>query len=219
MLITYIQNIPTETSVKIWDSHHSVDPRFEQTTEIFCCVNWYLLTFQISLLLHIKGNQTRSELRGLLWRWRHPDPQLHQELFTNLHDVTPKRNFNLKIKITTLQYHIWLVTGYNFIISYHQCFILSYILFAKCQTDNANSILPLSEFLQCFHFLQFYAEKYCYVLIILMHRNTEIIFSHITVLHCCLPDVIAIFVFFAVNTFFGRIISFSELFYVFLFKC
>ena len=66
---------------------------------------------------------------------------------------------------------------------YHQCFILCYIVFAKCQTDNVNSILPLSEFLQCFHFLQFYAEKYCYVLIILMCTNTEIIFSHVIVLH------------------------------------
>lgn len=155
ILITYIQNIPTETSVrfeiltivfiKIWAEYR----------DIFHCVNWYVLTSQMSLLLHIKGSQTRGKLRGLVWRWRQPDPKLHQGLFTNLYGITPQRNFNLKINVTILQYHIWLVTGYNFIISYHQCFILRCILFAKCQTDNANSILPLPEFLQCFHFLQF----------------------------------------------------------------
>ena len=35
----------------------------------------------------------------------------------------------------------------------------------------------------------------------------------------CVPDVIVIFFFFAVITFLGRIISFSELLSVFLFKC
>lgn len=81
-------------------------------------------------------------------------------VYDNIHNLTLAFASNSKSTqgyafgfVSMIQTSFKISLVFNVIIPYH--FILCYDLLSKCQSDNANSILPLPEFLQGFHFLQF----------------------------------------------------------------